>query len=543
MINPAAVRAFLDRPRANSDKAKRFTDAALDRMLARLNPPPRFVFPPYWHQKIAFLLGLKYGSYLFLLDMGLGKTKVVLDLFRYRRRLKQSRRLLVLVPNTANIGGWEEEARVHTPHLTFLGLDERYVGDARREAILRTDANIVAVTYHGWAQLVTSPKRVERHGEERNKWAIDKKKARDLERRFDEVVFDESNTIQNSRSLYFRMAKRFIKVARFRSCLTGTPFNKDPIALWGQFYVVDQGATLGVHLGLFRQAFFIEKKAYWGGGFKYEFDPRMEEDLYAMLRHRSVRFSEEECLDLPPKIGGLERPVIRSVVMPRETWDHYQGLVEELKATRGNYSLMESAYMRLRMLCSGYLPMKDEDGNRTDVPLPQNPKLDALVALLREIPSDKKVIVFHWYRATGALIAARFVKEKISHVRLFGGTSNKSEAIARFKTDPKCRILLASSAGARGHNLQVAHHMAIFESPDSLDARKQLEKRIRRPGQEHPTHYYDLQVKSSIDQQILASLQAGRRLFDALVDGTEDLGLLGCRVCVAGRSKKQHVAR
>lgn len=527
MINPAAVREFLDRPRANSDKAKRFTDVALDRMIARLDPPVLFRTPMWRHQKIAFLLALKYGSYCVFLDPGGGKSRITLELFNYRRRLGKSKRLLVLVPNSANVGGWKEQVEEHTPQLRFLGVDESLAGEERRRAIVETNASVVAITYQGWSQLVTTSMDVKRKGKTVREWVIDKRKAKELESRFDEAVCDESDAIKNHSSLYFKTAKRLMKTCHTRLPLSGSPFNRDPTDLWSQFYIVDKGESLGAHLGLFRAAFFTEKSNYWSGGTDYEFDPRMEEELYAAMRHRSVRFSDEECTDLPKKIGGMRKPIIRTVAMPDETSKHYQRLVDELTKARGNYELMDNTYTRMRMLCSGYLPMKDERGRRVDVPLPQNPKLEALIELLREIPADKKVIVFHEYRTTGAFIAERLTKEKISYVRLFGAmTGNKSDAVARFKKDTpeRCRVLLASGSGAKGHNLQRACWFTVFfESFDDPTRRMQAEKRTHRPGQLHPTRFFDLHVRGSIDARILASLRHGVRLFDALMDGTDRL--------------------
>lgn len=532
IINPKAVQAFLNRDLANSDRAKRLSDAALDRRLAALVPRPRFTTAPLWHQKICFLLGVKYGSYLYFLDPGLGKTWLALNLHKYRQRVAKRRlRLLVLVPNVANIGrkeaaggGWGEEVFKHAPELEFLGVDESLVGEARRAAILKSRVDVVCVTYQGLAQLVTTPKRERSSsssGRSRTAWAVNSRKFKELARTFDEVVFDESNMIQNPQSLYCRIARRLSRTARSRACLTGTPFNRDPTALWSQFYVCDGGATLGPNLGIFRAAFFIEKDNYWSRGVEYVFDRRMESALSRMIRHRSIRFAEEECLDLPKSIGGIRRPMVRSVPMSREAFGHYKRVLEDIRKAKGNVEEMKQAYTRARMLCSGYLPVRDEaTGKRVDIPLPHNPKLDMLVALLREIPEHEKVIVYHEYRTTGALIAQRLAKEKIKHERLFGGTTDKIGVVSRFKRNRSLRVLVMSRSGARGHNLQVCRYMAIFESPSDPVGRVQLERRIRRHGIEHRPRYYDLQLAGSIDADILASLRNGCDLLESLIDGT-----------------------
>lgn len=525
MISAKAIRQFLARKRANSDKAKRFTDRALDAMLARLDPPPRFRLPPFRHQKIAFLLGLKYGSYVFLLDMGLGKSKVALDLYNYRRRLPQHERprMLVLVPGVANIEGWAEEAATHSPKRRYLALDETLDTEARRAALLRADYDIACITYQGWAQLVSTPKvRRQRGKRSKSHWVLDKKKAKALGGLFSDVVCDESDAIQNPTGLFFRMVRRLSRQVDRVLCMTGTPFNKSPESLWAQFYVVDRGYSLGEHIGLFRQTFFLEEENYWSG-LTWEFDERMEEELHRALRHRSLRFSEDECLDLPPRHGGLKKPVILSAPMPPENQAHYDRMVKELKDAHasGNRKMLENVYTRLRMLCAGYLPTRDDKGQREDILLPLNPKLDLMVEVLRQIPADRKVIVFCVYRTTGNIICDRLTQVGIPHARLYGGTRDKRGVIRRFKTEPveQCRVLVASRSGCKGHNLQVADWEIFYETPDDVIGRTQAEKRIRRPGQTRRTHYVDLHIRDSIDGRILASLQAGQRLFDRIVEG------------------------
>lgn len=520
-LDPRVTQRFLKRKLANSDKAKRFSLGALDRKLAALNPPPRVRLPMLRHQKISFLLAAKYGSYFPILGVGLGKTKLMLDLFSWRKRRKDSKRLLVLVPGIGNVGGWEAEVEKHAPHLRFTGIDDRVLG-AEREEALKHPGDIVVMTYQGWANAVcvTVEKRG-RNGKTTREWTVDPKKAKKLERLFDEVCFDESHLLKNHMGLYFRAARRLSSVCRYRTCLTGTPFSRDPASLWSQFFVVDRGQTLGHSIGLMRAALFKQVKNYWSRGHDYKFDESKWETLHRMMKHRSVRFSEDECLDLPKSLGGYVDPIIRQCMLPKKTWTYYERLVEELRAAQGDIRLMDNAYARMRQLCSGWLPVKDGVGGRHEIVFPTNPKLDLLVAELEAIPEDDKVIVACEYVKTGDLIAERLKKLKVKHLRLYGQTTGKGRVIKSFREDPSIRVLVASKAGSTGHNLQAASWIIFFESPNDPASRKQFEGRIRRTGQKKRPHYIDLHVIGGIEGPILESLRTGADLLDLVVEGAD----------------------
>jgi hypothetical protein len=111
MNRPIASRSLIDAYRQREFKNlartwKTMTREKLDAIVDRLEPKPKFVYNPFDHQVVCFLLCLMYPGLFLALDMGTGKSKIALDVFSYRRRLKdpdqQARRMLVLVPNRIN---------------------------------------------------------------------------------------------------------------------------------------------------------------------------------------------------------------------------------------------------------------------------------------------------------------------------------------------------------------------------------------------------------------------------------------------------------
>jgi SNF2 family DNA or RNA helicase len=516
LISPKAVEEFLARKMRDGALAKRFSTRALDAKLAaadfRCTRPPRFA------QKVSLLLGWKYSSYLFLLGMGGGKSTIVLELFRRRFAAGQVKRMLVLVPNVVNLDEWVREAAKAAPEHTIQAIDMAGKG-ARMAAIEDDHVAIVVLTYQGLIQLCS--KRVEDVVRKKGSWKLHTPTVDQLARQFDMLVLDESTSIKNDKALPFKAVRRMRKSIEFCYALTGTPFDKDPIDLWAQFYAIDFGWTLGETIGLFRGAFFRAKDNYFGGT-EYEFKRSMKKDLAVRIGHCSVRFSEEECQDLPPSVGGIKGDwMLVSVEMPKASRGYYAKMERDAQESMGDYQAIDNAYTRMRMVSSGWLGAKDDQGERVELIFPKNPKLDALVEKLHEL-GDERAVVVHWFNMSGKLISDRLTKEKISHVCVSGAVSGnqKKDGMRQFREQGGPRVLVASTAISKGVNLQdVARYMLFFESPSSTIDRKQMEARIRREGGLDGTrYYYDFVTRDSVDETILQALRDGRSLHDVIVD-------------------------
>lgn len=536
MIAKSAAKEFLNRDLRDSRKAKRFTTRALDGKLLDMNPVPKFYTDPRKHQKVCFLLGVLRRCYMFLLDMGLGKTKIALDLLRYLIRCGEVGRGLVLVPNTVNIQSWINQVEIHQPKLRVLGV----VGSREeREEVLDSDADLIVCTYMGWLSLVCE--RLGRNIDDvtwqelskplkkkykRTKTGYTLKKGTrvmyagsftdKIAKRFQFVTYDEITFLQNPESLAFRVCRKFLKYASHRYGLTGTPFGHDPGSLWAQFFLIDGGETFGETQALFRAALFVEKENPWSNWPEYEFDARKKKQLNRMLCHNAIRYTAEECLDMPARTF-----VPIPVKWPEESWAYYKKLLDELVAAREDKNKRENVWHRMRQLCSGYLCAKGAHDEQIDIVFAENPKLDAVVDSIQQMRPDRKMILFHHYRQTGELIAERFKKEGIKHLRLWSGTSDKDRAKLehRMNHDPKVRVLVSSSAGAYGLNLQAANYVDFFESPSDPKMRKQMEARAWRQGQTRKVFILDTYIHNSIESRILKSLEAGKDLHDEVVDG------------------------
>jgi SNF2 family DNA or RNA helicase len=519
-IAQATRKAFVERKLDSCHWMKELSEAKVDRMLAKLDPPPVFHTKPYLHQKVLFLIGLHYPHYLPLLDMGLGKSKIMLDLISYRKRIKKFKRAIVMVPNVANIESWLDEVRIHAPRLKATGL---FGGSADRRRTIEfiDDSDIFIINYAGLVHML-SERQLKPGKRKGGTLRPSKKMCSEFIKEFDTIILDESTAVRHKGTLAFRICSFLARRCEYRYALTGTPFGRDPHDLWGQFYVIDRGATLGATLGIFRECFFDSSVNYFGG-YEHKFDRKLEGLLHRTIQHRSISYQSDELsyLNLPPAVFTKRR-----VKMTKEVEHLYKTGVQEIQyaAKLGQRMQIERHFMQLRQLASGFLYQgkknEDDPGPKQVVDFDPNPKIEALLEIVDSMPPKSKMVLFNEFVHSGDLISQALKAAKVGHARLYSGTKDATKEVKTFKLDPKCRVFLINSqSGAFGLNLQNANYCVFYESPVSPIVRKQAERRCHRIGQKNRVFYYDLICKGSVEERILGFLREGKNLFEALIRG------------------------
>lgn len=503
MIDPLAVQRWLKRPLRDSARVKTFSRVALDRELAKLSPAPDFVMRPRDHQLASFLLAAKYDSYALFHEQGLGKTKIALDVFRYRKKIGQVKTGLVLVPSSSNVHEWCLECVKHCPEMSTAVLDPSVRGAEDREALFwGSDTDLVICTFRAFLLMVTKM----RHGK------LEPWQSR-LDRgpkRFGMVIADESLALSNPDALLTKLLLRFSRKILHRMPMTGTPISNDPMGLFTQMKFADGGTTLGKNMAVYRDAFFRRVQGEYA--VSYKLARGAEPKLHRMLRHGSLRYEARECLDLPKCTGGLDAPLVRFVKMTKTMARHALSWEQSMEdAFRvGDTEERTNIYIRMRKLSSGYV--STDDGPHY---FKEQPKLDAFLQLLSEF--DRQMICFLNFKDTADLVIRELRNKGISHAEITGRVSNKGAQMEKFRGG--ARVLIGSKAAMVGLNLQFCNYGCFYESPDSMAMRLQAQKRIDRMGQTLPTFLFDLVTAGTYDGRILAALQDRKSVFDQVVSG------------------------
>ena len=473
----------------------------------------KFHVEPFFHQLVCAYLILKEKKFMLLADVGLGKSAAALTAIYGAKLMKQGHHTLILVPNLINIPSWKAEVEQHRPELSFIGLEG---SKADRSELLKQDADIFCINYVG-VQLLVTKLRPHPHLPERNKRQIDDVLMEEFLSKFDIVVFDEITAVKNPKSTTFKICKNFKTHARIRMGLTGTPFGRNLGDLWGEYFVIDDGDSLGRSQFLFEKVFFNMQLNVWGGMDKTFRKFRMPE-LKRLMYNSAIRYEQSECYDLPDIIY---KPI--PLTLPTEMEPYYLKLKEKIREAiaRNNMVLTDirSLWIQSREVLSNFLQITDAENNKIVLDIPSPVKMGALQELCLEVPENHKMVIFHEFIRSGDRIEEMIKNELKEPVLRIKATSKERGAILEsFKNDPTCRFLVLSShIGALGLNLQTANYVCFYESPVSPIVRRQAEARVYRTGQKRTTFVYDLYIEGTIEERILQFLKEGKNLFDELM--------------------------
>lgn len=512
MISKAAIEAFLQQQRDDFTWIKDVSREELEEAIKELCPEFKPKLPPFKHQLAAIYLGLCFEGFLFFLDMGTGKTGVALNLIQIRKtHWKQVKKTLVVVPNVVNVENWIHETKKFT-NLKTVGLTGT---KAERELALKQKADIYCINYDGLKVFMSSLEVSKGRGKNagKRKWTIHPYNSRNFANQFDMLVLDETHHIKHTMSLQYQLCAILAKHAKYRIGMTGTPIGRDPVGLWSQFYVIDSGETLGTHKNIFLQALFSQKMGYFGG-VDFYLPKKNEAILHKMMLHRSIRYADIECNDLPP----VTKTVVELRLTP-EIRKYYKQLILD-NISKDEDEQRENVYSKTRQLCSSFM-YEGKQKERVVINFPNSSKLEALEEIMEDVPEDCKIVVFHIFNQSAIEICAMLKKKKVKYATI--GSINKGTNVSeynKFLTDPKIKVMVLNSmSGGEGLNLQVANYGIFYELIDRPDVYQQTMKRLHRTGQQKHCHIIEFITKGTVEEKIAGFIAEGKSLFDALVDG------------------------
>ena len=415
-------------------------------------------------------------------EQGLGKTKIGLDLALswLARDVVDS---VLIVTKKGLIENWRAEIATHS-HLT-----PRIIGQDRSANFYAL--NSPARLYLAHYEAVLS---------ERSRLDLFLKTRRVA------VVLDEAHKIKNPEAevaqALLGLADGFVR----RIIMTGTPVANRPYDLWSQVRFLDGGKSLGDDFGSFRRSLDLANDLGRDDARASLFADSLEE-LFERIRSFSVRETKKSSgLKLPDKtITNIEVEL-----EPRQA-EIYAQFRDELAAVvvQGGQAVLDDAEALLKRLLR--LVQVASDPAMLDQSYVAMPgKLRVLESLLHEIvDAGEKAVVWTSFTDNADMLARHFDDLGVGLVH--GGLSmaKREEALAAFKTDPECRVLVATPGAAKeGLTLTVANHAIFYDRTFSLDDYLQAQDRIHRISQERACHVRNLIATGTVDSWVDALLAA-----------------------------------
>lgn len=323
---------------------------------------------------------------------------------------------------------------------------------------------------------------------------------------WDIIIADECTRLSNHRNKQWKALNQL--PAKKKIAMTGTAVSNSPLDVYGILHWLYPN-ILGNYYG------FINRyvvKDLWGSAKYY----KNLDELSKRIQPYYIRRTKEQVLpELPEKIK-IEIPFELSAV-ERKLYDQIRSeLLFDIE--KACISKIESPVqmqntvvklLRLRQLANGMELLGDKT---------ESSKLTVLKDLLSTLNGGKKIIFSEF-----AEMCKILNREIPSSLMIIGetATEERNNIVNRFNTDPEVKVLVMSSAGAYGLNLQAADVVIHTDLPWSIAKYEQRAARSHRMGQKNTVYEYSLVAKHTVDEFVLKKLESKQEISERLMPVTQ----------------------
>ena len=451
--------------------------------------------PPHWkHQLEAWEFAYPKQAAMLAMDMGTGKTRVVVNLCDGREH-----NLIAIFCPKSVVPVWPREFRKWaTRRYRVVQLNHGSVAD--RLALAK--ASVDAMHVDGIPTVLV----------------INHEAAwRDPIRRFflstawDIAVVDESHRIKapgGKASMFFRALRDHCK---YRLCLTGTPMPHTPLDIYAQFRFLDPeifGSSYN---------FFKNRYALWGGYQNYQILTYQNTDEMNSKFYSLAFRVGKDVLDLPAQIHDDRNCELEPAAMA--TYESVRrAFIAQVKEGVITASNALVKLLRLAQIANGYA--KTDEGEEIHI---SSAKQDLLFDLLEDLAEDEPVVVF--CRFHHDLDAVHKVAGRLK--RNSGELSGRAKSVNDLLDwqEGKFPILAVQlQAGGVGIDLTRSRYAVYYSVDFSLGNYDQSVSRVHRPGQTRTTTYYHLLAQGTVDEEVYDALQKRRDIVQSILDRAMENG-------------------
>ena len=377
-----------------------------------------------------------------LLDPGLGKTRITLEVLRTLFALDEVKRVLVVAPMRVCHLVWPREIKKWQVPATCRVL----CGNVKRHLCRRHDVEIV------------NPESLHH--------------LLDYPGRWDFLVCDESTKFKNWSAKRTKVLRKLLPTIRRRVILTGTPVANSLGDMHSQMFIVDDGERLGRNATVFRHRFM--RKGGWQGK-QWVFREEEAQALNDAVADAVIRMDAETHLDMPELVVN---PVYCS--LPAEAEREYARLKRDLLAQLETGDILAlnqaSAYAKCRQAANGRVYDSERQTHTFHAA-----KVDALEDLIDEL-GGKRVLVFHEFKHD-----VEAIKSRLKGVKVLDGSTPADQAdkyVDDWNANKIKVFLVHPQAASHGLNLQGSDcaDVVFYGLPSIVEAYEQAFRRVYRQG-------------------------------------------------------------
>ena len=440
------------------------------------------LYKPFDHQKTtASFLTLHRRAFCFN-EQGTGKTSSVIWAVDYLMNKGIIKRVLVLCPLSIMQSAWEADLFKFAMHRT-CAIAHSYSKEKRIEAV-RSDADFVICNYDGLEII----------------------KDEIQNQQFDMIVIDEANAYKNVATRRWKTLNSIIKPDMWVWMLTGTPASQSPTDAYGLAKIINPSGV-PKFFGAFRD--MVMQKITT---FKWIPKHTSEKTLHDVLQP-AIRFTKEECLDLPDMTY-----VTRNVPLTSQQFKYYEAIRKHMTAVAAGEEITTvNAAANLNKLLQLSCGAVYSDSGEV-IAFDAKNRMSALVEVIEE--ASHKVIVFAPFRHAIEIISEELTKLQINNEKIHGGISatKRTEIFAKFQTEKNPQVLVIQpQAAAHGVTLHAANVVVWWGPITSIETYLQANARVHRAGQRNPctvVHLEGSPVEKKVYKMLSEKVDIHTRLID-----------------------------
>jgi SNF2 family DNA or RNA helicase len=459
----------------------------------------KFKLPPFQHQKDALRYGMLQPEFGYFMEMGTGKSKVLIDNIGMLYLKGEVDFALVIAPKGVYRNWVAKEIPEHmsddVPHRVI-----RWVASPNKQQ--REEMRSIKDKFDGLTIFVMNVEAFSSvKGQQAGQWISKALGPRGL------IAVDESTTIKNHKA---KRTKALMKIAegfKYRRLLTGSPVTKSPMDIYAQTEFLRPG-LLGYDSYYAFQGRYavVQRKTMGAKAFQQIVGFRNLDELTDKIDRFSFRVLKKDCLDLPEKIY-----TVRYVGLTDEQRSMYNQIrrYAMVMLETGEMSTAPAVItqmLRLQQIMSGHL--KTDDDEMLYFP---SKRMEALEEIMQE--HDGKAIIWSRFRYDIQQIT-QMLNDKFGEgcaAAYYGDTPDeeRNRIVKEFQQGSKLKFFVGNPATAGyGLTLTQADLVVYYANDFNLETRIQSEDRAHRIGQKNNVTYVDLISEGTIDERIVKALRA-----------------------------------
>jgi len=455
----------------------------------------KFRIKPYKHQLTALENSWNKETYAYFMEMGTGKTKVLIDNMSMLYDKGKIDSALIIAPKGVVKTWYEQELPTHLPkhieNVTVLW----------QPNITKTQQEKLESLFLPGQELHILIMNVE---------ALSTEKGVKFAKQFLNshktlMAIDESTTIKTPTAKRTKNIIDLGKMAKYRRIMTGSPVTKNPLDLYTQCEFLDPYLLDFASYYAFRNRYAEMRTMHLRGrSIQVVHAFQNLSELSDKLNGFSYRVLKEDCLDLPPK-NFIKRHITLTPDQKKVYMQMKQQAISILNGKVSSTMTVLTQLMRLHQITCGHFTA--DDGSVQNV---NSNRITELMNILEE--TEGKAIIWANYQRDITQIVENIEKKygPGSVVDYYGLTpqDKRQDNIRKFQNGDECRFLVGTpQTGGYGITLTKANTVIYYSNGYDLEKRLQSEDRAHRIGQKKNVTYIDIICEDTVDEKIVKALR------------------------------------